>query len=79
VGRLATYRYYNMDQVVAQALTLYAKISGARRLSTAARRAGAAAAAVSAVPAAAAPRPEARLALRASGAASEAAPGTGAI
>ena len=23
VGRLATYRYYNMDQVVAQALTLY--------------------------------------------------------
>ena len=39
VGRLATYRYYNMDQVVAQALTLYAKISGARRLSAAARRA----------------------------------------
>jgi UDP-galactopyranose mutase len=28
-GRLATYRYYNMDQVVAQALTLYAKLSGA--------------------------------------------------
>ncbi|HEX2980496.1 MAG TPA: UDP-galactopyranose mutase [Anaerolineaceae bacterium] len=27
-GRLATYKYYNMDQVVAQALTLYAKISG---------------------------------------------------
>lgn len=26
VGRLATYRYYNMDQVVAQALTLYGKI-----------------------------------------------------
>jgi UDP-galactopyranose mutase len=26
VGRLATYRYYNMDQVVAQALTLYKKI-----------------------------------------------------
>jgi UDP-galactopyranose mutase len=25
VGRLATYRYYNMDQIVAQALTLYAK------------------------------------------------------
>ncbi|MGI8476409.1 MAG: UDP-galactopyranose/dTDP-fucopyranose mutase family protein, partial [Thermomicrobiales bacterium] len=25
VGRLATYRYYNMDQVVAQALTLYSK------------------------------------------------------
>ena len=29
VGRLATYRYYNMDQVVAQALLLYRKISGA--------------------------------------------------
>ena len=28
VGRLATYRYYNMDQVVAQALTLYAKLTG---------------------------------------------------
>jgi UDP-galactopyranose mutase len=26
VGRLATYKYYNMDQVVGQALTLYAKI-----------------------------------------------------
>ncbi|HVI03565.1 MAG TPA: UDP-galactopyranose mutase [Enhygromyxa sp.] len=31
-GRLATYRYYNMDQVVAQALTLYAKLAGAARL-----------------------------------------------
>jgi UDP-galactopyranose mutase len=31
VGRLATYKYYNMDQVVAQALTLCAKISGATR------------------------------------------------
>lgn len=31
VGRLATYKYYNMDQVVAQALTLYAKIRGVRR------------------------------------------------
>jgi UDP-galactopyranose mutase len=31
VGRLATYKYYNMDQVVAQALTLYAKISGLKR------------------------------------------------
>lgn len=29
VGRLATYRYYNMDQVVAQALTLYGKLTGA--------------------------------------------------
>ena len=28
VGRLATYRYYNMDQVVAQALTLADKILG---------------------------------------------------
>lgn len=27
-GRLATYRYYNMDQVVAQALTLYTKLTG---------------------------------------------------
>jgi UDP-galactopyranose mutase len=29
VGRLATYRYLNMDQVVAQALATYAKIRGA--------------------------------------------------
>jgi UDP-galactopyranose mutase len=28
VGRLATYRYYNMDQVVAQALTLASKLIG---------------------------------------------------
>jgi len=27
VGRLASYKYYNMDQVVGQALTLYRKIS----------------------------------------------------
>ena len=27
VGRLATYRYYNMDQVVAQALTMFRKIA----------------------------------------------------
>ena len=26
VGRLATYRYYNMDQVVAQALTTFARL-----------------------------------------------------
>ncbi len=32
VGRLATYRYYNMDQVVAQALTLYAKLTGASQV-----------------------------------------------
>ena len=31
VGRLATYRYYNMDQVVAQSLTEYSKIAGVRR------------------------------------------------
>jgi UDP-galactopyranose mutase len=31
LGRLGTYKYYNMDQVVAQALTLYAKLSGASR------------------------------------------------
>ena len=31
VGRLATYKYYNMDQVVAQALTLFARIAGTRR------------------------------------------------
>lgn len=30
VGRLATYKYYNMDQVVAQALTAYRKLSGAK-------------------------------------------------
>ena len=27
MGRLATYRYYNMDQVVAQALTTYTQIT----------------------------------------------------
>jgi UDP-galactopyranose mutase len=32
VGRLATYKYYNMDQVVAQALTLVAKMNHSRRL-----------------------------------------------
>ncbi|HEV7672223.1 MAG TPA: UDP-galactopyranose mutase [Thermoanaerobaculia bacterium] len=31
-GRLATYRYYNMDQVVAQSLALYAKLTGSRRI-----------------------------------------------
>ena len=30
-GRLATYKYYNMDQVVAQALTLYAKLQKLER------------------------------------------------
>jgi UDP-galactopyranose mutase len=31
VGRLATYRYYNMDQVVGQALTVYSHICGLSR------------------------------------------------
>ena len=31
VGRLATYKYYNMDQIVAQALTTYGKIAGMKR------------------------------------------------
>ncbi len=32
VGRLATYRYFNMDQVVAQALTTFERIRSVRRL-----------------------------------------------
>jgi UDP-galactopyranose mutase len=36
VGRLATYKYYNMDQVVAQALTLCARITGMERREVAA-------------------------------------------
>jgi UDP-galactopyranose mutase len=39
VGRLATYRYYNMDQVVAQALATYRKIVGAKPARPALRRA----------------------------------------
>jgi UDP-galactopyranose mutase len=31
VGRLATYKYYNMDQIVAQALTVVAKMQGTPR------------------------------------------------
>lgn len=31
VGRLATYKYYNMDQIVAQALTVYSKINSVKR------------------------------------------------
>src|SRR5712671_7354718 len=31
VGRLATYRYYNMDQVAAQALTVYSQMAGGSR------------------------------------------------
>jgi UDP-galactopyranose mutase len=30
-GRLGTYKYYNMDQVTAQALTVYARITGMQR------------------------------------------------
>ena len=32
VGRLATYKYYNMDQVTAQALTLFSKLEARHRL-----------------------------------------------
>jgi len=38
VGRLATYKYYNMDQIVAQALTVYAKIAGMKRLEAVAHK-----------------------------------------
>jgi UDP-galactopyranose mutase len=38
-GRLATYRYYNMDQVVGQALALYGRIAGTRRAAVNDRRA----------------------------------------
>ncbi|MCW1912952.1 UDP-galactopyranose mutase [Luteolibacter sp. GHJ8] len=31
VGRLATYKYYNMDQVVAQALQLFGRLTGLKR------------------------------------------------
>ena len=37
VGRLATYKYYNMDQVVAQALTVYARLVGQKRAEAAVR------------------------------------------
>ncbi len=37
VGRLATYKYYNMDQVVAQALTVYARICRVGRAQAATR------------------------------------------
>ena len=38
VGRLATYKYYNMDQVVGQALTTYRRIADAESTSVDARR-----------------------------------------
>jgi UDP-galactopyranose mutase len=41
VGRLATYRYYNMDQVVGQALATFARIQAEVPRGVAARRAGA--------------------------------------
>jgi UDP-galactopyranose mutase len=31
VGRLATYQYYNMDQVVGQALATFRRIQGSER------------------------------------------------
>jgi UDP-galactopyranose mutase len=34
VGRLATYKYYNMDQVVAQALAVFERLMGTRRPAT---------------------------------------------
>jgi UDP-galactopyranose mutase len=37
VGRLATYKYYNMDQIVAQALATCAKITGMKRAELARR------------------------------------------
>ena len=38
VGRLATYKYYNMDQIVGQALTSYGKIAGTVNLKESANR-----------------------------------------
>jgi UDP-galactopyranose mutase len=38
VGRLATYKYYNMDQVVAQALTVFDRISSKESLEAAISR-----------------------------------------
>ena len=43
VGRLATYKYYNMDQIVAQALTVYGKLRGEKRAVAAVAQAGRAA------------------------------------
>jgi len=40
VGRLATYKYYNMDQIVAQALTVYAKVVGMKRFEAVANAQG---------------------------------------
>jgi UDP-galactopyranose mutase len=38
LGRLGTYKYYNMDQVVAQSLTLYSRLMGVPRSETLATR-----------------------------------------
>ena len=60
VGRLATYRYYNMDQVVGQALALFARIAKAEGTTAEAARAlsgvGAPAPASTAAPVEAAPK-----------------------
>jgi len=45
-GRLGTYKYYNMDQVVAQSLTLVSKITGATRTELTRRQPAVTAAAV---------------------------------
>jgi UDP-galactopyranose mutase len=55
VGRLATYKYYNMDQIVAQALTVYAKIGGTKRAESTLHIAEKPAASTAAVAAAARP------------------------
>ncbi len=39
-GRLATYKYYNMDQIVGQALTVYAKMISIKRTQALVMRAG---------------------------------------
>jgi UDP-galactopyranose mutase len=50
VGRLATYKYYNMDQVVAQSLSVYARIVGQKRAEATRAQAVAAARPVLATP-----------------------------
>ena len=37
VGRLATYRYYNMDQVVGQALATFRRLDAKRKAAEASR------------------------------------------
>ena len=59
VGRLATYRYYNMDQVTAQALTLYARMKGMSR--TEAAQAGATPTLLTTIPATVVRAPEPRV------------------